>query len=167
MSKTETTSSQTEWTTTPNFHHSTFPNGISGFPPSRTKCRRLPVHFGTYGSLHPIRPGTCIQRDKSAKTVAENHTMTSSCGSGSPRQPATIRGVNSRLNCFTIWINSLESAILERHHTIPKAIDWLKSLIEHLLSMLRTLPEKHKNRWRNHLNKMVHEYNFTRNDSKG
>ena len=31
----------------------------------------------------------------------------------------------------------------------------------------RTLPEKHKSRWRDHLNKMVHAYNCTRNDSTG
>lgn len=36
-----------------------------------------------------------------------------------------------------------------------------------LLSMLRTLPEKHKSRWRNHLKKMVHAYNCIRNDSTG
>ena len=36
-----------------------------------------------------------------------------------------------------------------------------------LLSILRTLPEKHKSRWRDHLNKMVHAYNCTRNDSTG
>ena len=36
-----------------------------------------------------------------------------------------------------------------------------------LLSMLRTLPEKYKSRWRAHLNKVVHVYNCTKNDATG
>ncbi len=36
-----------------------------------------------------------------------------------------------------------------------------------LLSMLRTLPESYKSSWHEHLNKVVHAYNSTRNDSTG
>ena len=36
-----------------------------------------------------------------------------------------------------------------------------------LLSMLRALPELQKSRWRDHLNKVVHAYNCTRNDATG
>ena len=36
-----------------------------------------------------------------------------------------------------------------------------------LLSMLRAIPEKQKSRWRDHLHKVVHAYNCTRNDSTG
>jgi transposase InsO family protein len=36
-----------------------------------------------------------------------------------------------------------------------------------LLGMLRTLPHDHKSDWRNYVNKMVHAYNCTRNDSTG
>nr|XP_006822008.1 PREDICTED: uncharacterized protein LOC102809846 [Saccoglossus kowalevskii] len=36
-----------------------------------------------------------------------------------------------------------------------------------LLSMLRTLPEKQKSRWKESVNKMVHAYNCTRNDATG
>lgn len=33
--------------------------------------------------------------------------------------------------------------------------------------MLRNLPEKHNSRWRDHLNKVVHAYSCTKNDSTG
>ena len=36
-----------------------------------------------------------------------------------------------------------------------------------LLSMLRTLPESYKASWHEHLNKVTHAYNCTRNDSMG
>ena len=36
-----------------------------------------------------------------------------------------------------------------------------------LLSMLRTLPESYKSNWKDHLNKVVHPYKCTRNDSTG
>ena len=36
-----------------------------------------------------------------------------------------------------------------------------------LLSMLRAIPEKQKSRWRDHLHKVVHAYNCTRNDFTG
>jgi hypothetical protein len=36
-----------------------------------------------------------------------------------------------------------------------------------LLDMLRTLPENQKSRWKDHVNKVVHAYNCTRNDSTG
>ena len=36
-----------------------------------------------------------------------------------------------------------------------------------LLDMLRTLPENEKSRWKDHVNKVVHAYNCTRNDSTG
>ena len=33
--------------------------------------------------------------------------------------------------------------------------------------MLRTLPESHKSHWKDHVNKMVYEYNVTKHDSTG
>ena len=36
-----------------------------------------------------------------------------------------------------------------------------------LISMLRTLPESYKSNWKEHLNKVVHAYNCSRNDSTG
>ena len=36
-----------------------------------------------------------------------------------------------------------------------------------LLDMLRTLPEKEKSRWKDHVNKVVHAYNCTHNDTTG
>ena len=39
--------------------------------------------------------------------------------------------------------------------------------VERFNRMLRALPEKQKTRWRDHLNKVVHAYNYTRHDSTG
>ena len=36
-----------------------------------------------------------------------------------------------------------------------------------LLSILRTLPESYKSHWHEHLNKVVHAYNCSRNDATG
>ena len=36
-----------------------------------------------------------------------------------------------------------------------------------LISMLRTLPESYKSNWKEHLNKVVHAYNCSQNDSTG
>ena len=36
-----------------------------------------------------------------------------------------------------------------------------------LLDMFRTLPENQKSRWKDHVNKVVHAYNCTRNDTTG
>ena len=36
-----------------------------------------------------------------------------------------------------------------------------------LLAMLRALPESQKSHWKNHVNKVVHAYNSTRNDATG
>ena len=36
-----------------------------------------------------------------------------------------------------------------------------------LLSMLHALPDAYKSRWNEHINKVVHAYNSTRNDTRG
>ena len=49
----------------------------------------------------------------------------------------------------------------------PQGNGQVKQFNHTLISMLRTLPESYKSNWKEHLNKVVHAYNCSRNDSTG
>ena len=49
----------------------------------------------------------------------------------------------------------------------PKANGFRERINETVLSMLRTLPEKYKSSWKNHLSKVIYTYNCTRHSSTG
>ena len=65
----------------------------------------------------------------------------------------------------------LDKLIRARHSRTtpynPQAYRQVERFNRTLLSMLRTLTEKHKSRWRDHLNKVVDAYNCTKNDETG
>ena len=49
----------------------------------------------------------------------------------------------------------------------PKTNGFTERMNETVLSMLRTLPEKYKSSWKNHLSKVIYTYNCTRHSSTG
>lgn len=97
-------------------------------------------------------------KDKSAKTAAEMVYNDFSVLE-SLKQFTVIKAVYLRTNSFTTSINFLETT--PYHPSGNGQVECFKRIF---FSMIRTLPEKHKARWRDHLNKVVHELHEERLD---
>ena len=111
-------------------------------------------------TLRLMQPKTSLR-----KQLATRYTTTSLCGLDSQKQSTMIRAVNLKINCFTSWTNLLEPLHSRTTPYHPQGNGQVQRFNRTLLSMLRTLPEKHKSRRRDHLNKGVHAYNCTKNDA--
>ena len=61
-------------------------------------------------------------------------------------------------------MNSVVLRHLEQHHH-PQGDGQVERMNQTLISMMKTLPEKFKSNWKDHVNKLAFAYNCTRNNS--
>ena len=54
------------------------------------------------------------------------------------------------------------------HHSIPSPGQWaVERMNQSIISSLKTLESTDKKSWKDHINKLVHAYNCTKNSSTG
>ena len=128
------------------------------------------VVMNTYWSLLTTLPGMYKHMPPETNQLRRQPTSYMTILSsilGSPIKYITTRGASLRTNCLTDYNNFVTYPIQEQHHTTSKGMARVECFNCTLLSMLRTLPESYKSHWHEHLNKVVHTYNYICNDATG
>ena len=117
-------------------------------------------HFTQYAQAYAMR-------NKSAKTVADKLCNDFILCYGFPSKIHHDQGGEFENKLFSRLeqLCNISHSCTTSYH--PQGNGQVERFNRTLISMLRTLPESYKSNWKEHLNKVVHAYNCSRNDSMG
>ena len=106
-------------------------------------------------------------RNKTAKTAATHLYSNFFLRFGTPSQLLHDQGGQFKNAIFKYLVNLLGIQNLRTTPYHPETNELTERMNQTVLAMLRTLPEKYKTSWKDHVNKVVHAYNCTKHSSTG
>ena len=105
--------------------------------------------------------------NKSAKTAADRLYNDFMLKYGLPGKILHDQGREFECNLFSQLSKYCSIKRLRTTPYHPQTNGQTERMDQTILTMLKTLPGHHKTQWKNHVNKLVLEYNFTKHSSTG